>query len=92
MADTILAPFQKKVFDVFSQFSGNFSKFYLTGGTALSDFYLHHRYSEDIDLFTEAREVHVPSMTVFIKHAKQLLHAVSVSYVQFLGLHDRYWK
>lgn len=27
-------------------------KFYLTGGTALSAFYLKHRYSEDIDLFT----------------------------------------
>lgn len=26
--------------------------FYLTGGTALSRFYLHHRYSEDLDLFT----------------------------------------
>lgn len=26
--------------------------FFLTGGTALSGFYLHHRYSQDIDLFT----------------------------------------
>ena len=26
--------------------------FFLTGGTALSVFYLHHRRSEDIDLFT----------------------------------------
>ncbi len=26
--------------------------FFLTGGTALSVFYLHHRTSEDIDLFT----------------------------------------
>jgi predicted nucleotidyltransferase component of viral defense system len=26
--------------------------FFLTGGTALSAFYLHHRYSEDLDLFT----------------------------------------
>lgn len=25
--------------------------FYLTGGTALSRFYLHHRYSDDLDLF-----------------------------------------
>lgn len=28
-------------------------KFFLTGGTALSAFYLQHRYSEDLDLFTE---------------------------------------
>lgn len=27
--------------------------FYFTGGTALAGFYLHHRESEDIDLFTE---------------------------------------
>lgn len=26
--------------------------FYLSGGTALAGFYLHHRYSDDIDLFT----------------------------------------
>lgn len=26
--------------------------FFLTGGTALGAFYLHHRYSEDVDLFT----------------------------------------
>jgi predicted nucleotidyltransferase component of viral defense system len=26
--------------------------FFLTGGTALSAFYLHHRYSQDLDLFT----------------------------------------
>lgn len=26
--------------------------FYLTGGTALAAFYLHHRYSEDLDFFS----------------------------------------
>ncbi len=30
-----------------------FERFYFTGGTALSAFYLHHRYSEDLDFFTE---------------------------------------
>ncbi|MBI5729257.1 MAG: nucleotidyl transferase AbiEii/AbiGii toxin family protein [Candidatus Magasanikbacteria bacterium] len=28
--------------------------FYLTGGTALAEYYLHHRYSEDLDFFSEA--------------------------------------
>ena len=28
-------------------------KFFLTGGTALAAFYLYHRYSEDMDFFTE---------------------------------------
>ncbi len=27
--------------------------FYFTGGTALSEFYLHHRYSEDLDFFSQ---------------------------------------
>lgn len=30
-----------------------FEDFYLTGGTALSAFYLRHRFSDDLDLFTE---------------------------------------
>lgn len=30
-----------------------FKQFYFTGGTALSAFYLQHRYSEDLDFFTE---------------------------------------
>ncbi|MDD4310358.1 MAG: nucleotidyl transferase AbiEii/AbiGii toxin family protein, partial [Candidatus Cloacimonetes bacterium] len=30
--------------------------FYLTGGTALDRFYLHHRYSEDLDFFINAAD------------------------------------
>jgi len=33
-------------------FFGRSQEFYLTGGTALSTFYLQHRYSEDLDFFT----------------------------------------
>lgn len=39
---------QDKVLNVLT---GQFGKFYLTGGTALGRFYLNHRYSEDLDLF-----------------------------------------
>jgi len=37
--------------------------FFLTGGTALSAFYLHHRYSLDLDFFTAnpAALIHVPA-------------------------------
>lgn len=31
--------------------------FYLTGGTALSEFYLKHRYSDDLDIFTHSVEI-----------------------------------
>lgn len=31
------------------------SNFYFTGGTALSNFYLHHRYSDDLDFFSTTK-------------------------------------
>ncbi|MFQ5865173.1 MAG: nucleotidyl transferase AbiEii/AbiGii toxin family protein [bacterium] len=43
----ILNPLQNSFLDEFFQQT---QEFYLTGGTALSAFYLQHRYSEDIDL------------------------------------------
>ncbi len=41
-------------------------KFFLTGGTALSAFYLQHRYSEDLDFFTEIPEA-VKEVLPFLK-------------------------
>ena len=40
---------------ILSEISKNpfFNDFYFTGGTALSAFYLKHRYSEDLDFFSE---------------------------------------
>jgi len=51
MEQTILNPFQKKTLDVFKKTSLS-KKYYLSGGTALAEVYLHHRYSEDLDFFT----------------------------------------
>lgn len=42
------------------------SEFYLTGGTALSAFYLHHRLSEDLDFFTEG-DVEAESILTFLR-------------------------
>jgi len=50
---TILTPLQSNFLD---EFFHHTQDFYLTGGTALSAFYLHHRFSEDIDLFTQQDE------------------------------------
>lgn len=48
---SVLTPLQDAFLHIFFQQPiGN--QFFLTGGTALAEFYLHHRYSEDIDLFT----------------------------------------
>lgn len=46
-------PFQKIVFDKISQEKSLRDKFYFGGGTALSVFYLNHRYSIDLDFFSE---------------------------------------
>lgn len=43
---------QKIIFDEFKKDHFLKSTFYLTGGTALAVFYLHHRISEDLDFFT----------------------------------------
>lgn len=48
----ILTEFQEKLLKEFSASSLR-KDFFLTGRTALSAFYLRHRYSEDLDFFTE---------------------------------------
>ncbi|HGJ65844.1 TPA: hypothetical protein ENS27_10705 [bacterium] len=49
---SILTTFQKEFIKIFSETRLKDS-FYLTGGTALSEFYLQHRLSDDLDFFTE---------------------------------------
>lgn len=45
--------------------------FYLTGGTALAEFYLGHRYSYDLDLFTGAPELLTPFAHVLEQRARR---------------------
>jgi len=69
MADTfksILTPRQKLLVRLFSSNPNIKKHFYLSGGTALAEHYLHHRFSEDLDFFTE-EEVDPMSIQVFIK-------------------------
>ena len=49
-----LYPLQDKVFEIASIYE---DRIYLTGGTALSRFYYHHRLSEDLDFFTTTNEL-----------------------------------
>ncbi|MBI4713588.1 nucleotidyl transferase AbiEii/AbiGii toxin family protein [Candidatus Uhrbacteria bacterium] len=67
MADkTILSKNQKKLLDIISGDKTICSNFYLTGGTALAEFYLRHRYSEDLDFFSE-KEFNPQVVSVFWK-------------------------
>lgn len=52
MGQTILTPTQYHFLELASKENEITRWFYLTGGTALSEFYLKHRLSEDIDLFS----------------------------------------
>lgn len=53
MGQVTLTSLQQSIFHEFARHESLKRKFYLTGGTALSGFYLHHRESEDLDFFSE---------------------------------------
>ncbi|OGY79603.1 MAG: hypothetical protein A3B74_02410 [Candidatus Kerfeldbacteria bacterium RIFCSPHIGHO2_02_FULL_42_14] len=53
MEKTILTKHQATILDHLSWEKDVHENFYLSGGTALAEFYLHHRLSEDLDFFSE---------------------------------------
>ncbi|MFA6569810.1 MAG: nucleotidyl transferase AbiEii/AbiGii toxin family protein [Bacteroidota bacterium] len=84
MADkykSILTAHQKKLLHLFSSNADIRKNFYLSGGTALAEYYLHHRYSEDLDFFTE-EEVDPMSIQVFIKDIKDKADIKKVDFQQ----------
>lgn len=74
MAKTILTPLQKQILDLLSQDRFFTTNFYLTGGTALSEFYLHHRLSEDLDFFCET-EIDKIWLNTITSKISQSIHA-----------------
>lgn len=72
MAKTILSANQIKILEIISKDKIFCRSFYLTGGTALAEYYLKHRLSEDLDFFSE-QEFDPQAITVFfIKNKKSL--------------------
>ncbi|MDO8517982.1 MAG: nucleotidyl transferase AbiEii/AbiGii toxin family protein [bacterium] len=63
---TILSANQQRVLDELTHESTITGAFYLSGGTALAEYYLHHRYSEDLDFFSPD-EFTVEGITVALK-------------------------
>lgn len=86
MGKTILTPQQFKFLEFVQGEPQITKRFYLTGGTALSEFYLRHRASEDIDLFTEKEEVNQRLVDVFLRKASFPLSIARINKSQFLGL------
>lgn len=69
MIKSILSQKQKLFLSLFSQNISLSRNFYLTGGTALAEFYIPYRYSEDLDFFSE-NEISLLPITVFLKSIK----------------------
>ncbi len=55
--------------------------FYLTGGTALAAFYLKHRYSEDLDFFSE-EEFDTINLDIFFSQIKKDLNIAKIDFQQ----------
>jgi len=70
MEKTILTPTQKILLGEISAYPPLGRRFYLTGGTALSEFYFKHRVSEDLDFFSE-EEFETTYITTFLKKVKK---------------------
>lgn len=66
MAQSILSARQKLLLKLFSSNLDIRQNYYLSGGTALAEYYLCHRFSEDLDFFTEV-EIDPISIQTFIK-------------------------
>src|SRR5574337_273229 len=56
----ILTPLQREFLEVFARLPDQ-SQFYLTGGTALAEYYLGHRLSFDLDFFTGVERLIAPT-------------------------------
>lgn len=89
MAKKILTEEQEKVLELVSNEGYLVKRFYFTGGTPLSAFYLSHRISEDLDFFGE-EEIYLPAIKNFISKLQKKLRLVKVDYRKFLGLHTFY--
>lgn len=70
MGHTILTPHQSIIVELAAGYEEITRWYYFTGGTALSEYYLHHRLSEDLDFFTRS-QVNDQKMDVFFREMKQ---------------------
>ncbi len=81
MSRTILSPNQTKLLFAINDDKEICRCFYLTGGTALAEFYLHHRLSEDLDFFSE-NEFDAQAINVFFKKNQADLGFTRIDYQQ----------
>jgi len=81
MAAQILTPFQKDFIYCLQKNNHLNKRSYLTGGTALSGYYLFHRYSEDLDFFS-TKQIDVSEINTFLKEIKPTLKIIKTDFQQ----------
>lgn len=83
---TILKPIHRQFLEAANKEESITKNYYWTGRTVLSEFYLHHRQSEDINLFIENREVYLPPIASFMEKFSKENKALRLTHETFLGV------
>lgn len=83
---TILSENQRRVLDELSCEKTITEAFYLSGGTALAEYYLHHRYSEDLDFFTPD-EFPIEGITAILKKVGKRSGVTGMRYEESFNRH-----
>jgi len=73
----IITDLQRKILLAFCEILGS-EMFYLTGGTALAEFYLAHRRSYDLDLFTTEKNFAIQFSHTFEEAMKKLFQVKTI--------------
>lgn len=81
MAKTILTNKQQVLLDLISQQKHLVTNFYLSGGTALAEYYLHHRLSEDLDFFS-LEEVNPMNIQLSLKNIQDKAEITKIDFQQ----------
>lgn len=81
MKNDILSLRQIALLSAIGQDASLSKTFYLTGGTPLAVFYLQHRYSEDLDFFSET-EFDLLPLNIFFKEQKRQIDFKSIDFQQ----------
>ncbi len=84
---SILTPHQREILEIISKDKYFTQRFYLAGGTALSEFYLKHRLSEDLDFFSEKQEVNPIPIIRFFEQKSKILGLTKIETKRVFGLY-----
>lgn len=89
MAEKEILTFHQKQFLNFAAEQGYIAQnFYLTGGTALAAFYLHHRLSEDLDFFNEKEEVNLRVVNNILGKFSKKIDITKIEQRSAFGIHN----